>query len=352
MKAEERQEQVRREDTERMEEIRQEDMKAMQQQFADLFKMQLEQQKLQMDQQRLHMDQQIEQQRVQMEQQTRYWQAQQERERENREQERQQWQYRLEKDLEEKARRERNDIPKIAPMDGNTDVEEYLEVFEGLMKKLKKEEGLWSSYLQPVMNNVCRTVFTSVPQDKREDYTELKKALLSTCSTEHIRVGAAFWTYERQKGQTFLQMERKLTRLGQRFALKKTPEETLDAFVMEKLLQSLPTPAATYVRRTKPETAAHAAQAAEEFFKDSGFSPDHPKWSRKANDRWNRENWSERGEVKSDHDQGKKPSEHYDGKKYASNRNADISKYWDKEKDPNALDAMPGDIQSATAHPR
>ena len=89
-------------------------------------------------------------------------------------------------------------------------------------------------------------------------------ALLSTCSTEHIRVGAAFWTYERLKGQTFPQMERKLSRLGQRFALKKTPEETLDVFVLEKLLQTLPTPAATYVRRTKPAVAFHADEE-EEF---------------------------------------------------------------------------------------
>jgi hypothetical protein len=35
-----------------------------------------------------------------------------------------------------------------------------------------------------------------------------------TCSksTEHIGVGAAFWTYERQKGQAFPQMERKFSK--------------------------------------------------------------------------------------------------------------------------------------------
>ena len=106
------------------------------------------------------------------------------------------------------------------PKDEDKDTE-YLEVFEVLMKNLGKTEDLWSSYLQPVMNNACRMVFTSMPQHKREVYQELKMALLSTCSTESIRVGAAFRTYERQKGQTFPQMERKLSRLGQRFALKK-----------------------------------------------------------------------------------------------------------------------------------
>jgi hypothetical protein len=233
-------EKIRREDVERMEKTCQEERQSMQQQFSDLFKMQLEQQRLQMEQQKLQMEQQLEQQKGQWEQQHRYWQAQQEKEQQDQEMERQRWQYQLQKDQEEKTRQERRDIPKIAPMDKDTDVDEYLEVFEGLMQKLGKAEHLWSSYLQPVMNNTCRTVFTSMPQDKRDDYKELKKALMSTCSTEHIRVGAAFWTYERQKGQTFPQMERKLTRLGQRFALKTTPEETLDCFVLEKLLQTLP----------------------------------------------------------------------------------------------------------------
>ena len=64
---------------------------------------------------------------------------------------------------------------------GSTDVEEYLEVIEGLVKKLQKREEL-CSYLQPVMNNACRTMFKSMPQDKRADYEELKKVLLATCS--------------------------------------------------------------------------------------------------------------------------------------------------------------------------
>ena len=71
----------------------------------------------------------------------------------------------------------------MAPMDKDTDVDEYLEVFEALMRNLGKTEDLWSSYLQPVMNNVCTTVFTSMPQHKREVYQELKMAILSTCST-------------------------------------------------------------------------------------------------------------------------------------------------------------------------
>lgn len=317
------------------EERQEKNMLAMQQQFADLFKMQMDQQKMQLEQQ-------MQQQKLQMEQQERYWQAQQEKEKEDREKERQRWQYQLDKDKEERKRREKNDIPKLAPMDSSTDVEEYLEVFEGLMKKLQKTEELWSSYLQPVMNNACRTVFTSMPQDKREDYEELKKALLTTCSTEHIRVGAAFWTYERQKGQTFPQMERKLTRLGHRFAKKNTVEETIDAFVMEKLLQSLPTPAATYVRRTEPETAAKAAKAAEEFFKDSGYSPDHPRWSWKPTHRWSKE---DRGEPKNDNNQEKQTQEQQKGSKDYETRTRfdkkiDMSKYWDKEKGPQCFECQ------------
>jgi hypothetical protein len=38
-------------------------------------------------------------------------------------------------------------------MDKDTDVDEYLEVFEGLMQRLGKVEHLWSSHMQPVMDN-------------------------------------------------------------------------------------------------------------------------------------------------------------------------------------------------------
>ena len=100
--------------------------------------------------------------------------------------------------------------------------------------------------------------------------------------THHIRVGDEFWNFERSPGVTFPQAVRKLTRLATRFAKRDSVEDTINQFVIEKLLQMLPQAAAIQIRRENPKTPQEAAVMAQHFFQDRHSDPDDPKWKRSA----------------------------------------------------------------------
>jgi hypothetical protein len=96
----------------------------------------------------------------------------------------------LERDEREKTRQERQDIPKMAPMDKDT---EYLEVFEVNLEKTGA-----ASYLQPVMNNVCMqdgiNIHASAQQGRLPGTEDGAPCYMLDKAHQGRR------TYERQKG--------------------------------------------------------------------------------------------------------------------------------------------------------
>ena len=120
----------------------------------------------------------------------------------------------------------------------------------------------------PLLNDGCRTAATHLEPDEREVYDTLKEELISTSSESARRPGEAFWTLEREKGQTFPQFVRILSRLANRFATGETIREAVDKVVLEKLLQTLPRQAATSIRDKEPKTSKEAARLAQYYFQD------------------------------------------------------------------------------------
>lgn len=59
---------------------------------------------------------------------------------------------------------------------------------------------------------------------------------------------------------------------------QKSREEALNAVAKEKLIQLLPSSAATYVRDKDPKTSSEAARIADLYFQDRRSSPDNPRW--------------------------------------------------------------------------
>ena len=192
-------------------------------------------------------------------------------------------QERQEEAAERREEKRRNAIPKLAPMTAEADVLEYLESFEENMGKRGIDREEWSIHLSPLLNDDCRLVTLHLEPEERADYDTVKEELISNSPNNARRAGETFWSLERKKGQTFPQVARILTRLSQRFAVKDTVKESLDQFVIEKLLQMLPRQAATSIREKQPSTSREAARLAQLYFQDRHSDPDDPKWSRGSN---------------------------------------------------------------------
>ena len=148
------------------------------------------------------------------------------------------------------------------------------------MKKRGIDKEEWSTHLSPLLNDDCRLVTLHLEPEERVNYNTMKEELISNSPNNARRAGETFWTLERKKGQTFPQTARILTRLSQRCAAKDTVKETLDQFVIEKLLQMLPRQAATSIREKQPTTSREAARLAQLYFQDRNSDPDDPKWKK------------------------------------------------------------------------
>ena len=190
-------------------------------------------------------------------------------------------QERREEAAERKQEKKREAIPKLAPMTAEADVLEYLETFEENMKKRGISQEEWSTHLSPLLNDDCRLVTLHLEPEERAQYDTVKEELISNSPNSARRAGETFWTLERKKGQTFPQVARILTRLSHRFAAKETVKESLDQFVIEKLLQMLPRQAATSIREKQPNTSREAARLAQLYFQDRNSDPDDLKWSKR-----------------------------------------------------------------------
>ena len=181
-----------------------------------------------------------------------------------------------------RAEQLRRDTPKMARMTPETDVEEFIELFEVYVEELQLDQQRWLSFFRPLLNDECRDAMMGLSQRDRADYVTVRDHIIDQCGVRHTRLGDAFWCFQRAKGQTFAQSKRKLLRLLNRFVQdKQTRAEALDAILSEKLVQMLPSAAATHVRDKNPGSSNETARMADLFFQDRHSSPDNPRWLRK-----------------------------------------------------------------------
>lgn len=264
-------------------------MESMQQQFLVMFQMQSDGQEKRREQER-------EETRLQMEQAREERQMQREQDRDDRlrlldvEERKRQEEKQERKELEllrvqqeEKRIRERQarDAPPMARMSLNTDIEDFIELFESHMATKDLPRKTWIAHLRPILNDKCRDVLWSLSPGSRDDYATVRGELLDKCGVRQARQADLFWNYQRQKGQSYAEMGRKVKRMITRvYAPATTVEEAADIIAIEKIIQSLPVQAATYVRDRRPKTTFEACDLADQFFTDRKTSPDHPSWSR------------------------------------------------------------------------
>lgn len=227
-------------------------------------------------------------------------------------------QERQEEAAERKQEKRKEAIPKLAPMTAEADVLEYLESFEENMEKRGIDKEVWSTHLPPLLNDDCRLVTLHLEPEERAKYDTMKEELIGNSPNSARRAGETFWMLERKKGQTFPQVARILTRLSQRFAARDTVKESLDQFVIEKLLQMLPRQAATSIREKQPSTSKEAARLAQLYFQDRHSDPDDPKWWSK------RSNWREKGRDGDRHNKHYRQGE--ERRQWREDRGVDASK--------------------------
>lgn len=201
------------------------------------------------EERRLQMEQEREERKLQMEQEREERQTQRERDRDDKlrlldlEERKRQEEKQERKELEllrvqqeEKRIRERQarDAPPMARMSLNTDIEDFIELFESHMATKDLPRKTWIAHLRPILNDKCRDVLWSLSRGSREDYATVRGERLDKCGVRQARQADLFWNYQRQKGQSYAEMGRKVKRMITRvYAPATTVKEAADIIAIE-----------------------------------------------------------------------------------------------------------------------
>lgn len=159
-------------------------------------------------------------------------------------------------------------------MTGKSDLFEYLQVFEKMVKRKELLEEDWALMLVPLLNDKFRGVVTKLPPETQDNYPRLREALLERDDLHTKNAASTFWTMPKRKGVTAGEYHQTLLRLLDRFTEGEDRDSILDSIVKERLIQELPKEGRMYIRQRKPKTGLEATVLAEEFFhhKEDSYS--------------------------------------------------------------------------------
>ena len=192
----------------------------------------------------------------------------------------------------EEARKQREDarkkderlkaIPNMVPMTRQTDLLEYLALFETTQKKKERLEESWAIHLLPLLNDKFRTVAMNMQPEDREKYQSLKQKLTEAEDRNLKNAVQSFWTLPKDKGMSIRDYASRLLRLLKRFAEDTDPQEVLQKVLRERVIQVLPKEAKAFVRNREPQTVSAACSLAEQYFAND--EKDLTSWDSRSSD--------------------------------------------------------------------
>ena len=180
-----------------------------------------------------------------------------------------------EREVEREAARSKDLRLKITPihrMGEDEDILEYIELFEANQEARDIPTVIWPTNLLPLLNSTCRAAVTAMAPEDRKTYRLVKEELMNTVPETYKRAGESFFTAPKKSGESIQTYLRRLKRLAVRFALKDNPMDILDAFIIERTLQWLPTSAAASIRDRRPDNLRDLGHYCDEYFGNHGLN--------------------------------------------------------------------------------
>ena len=173
-------------------------------------------------------------------------------------------------------------IPNMVPMTRQSDLLEYLTLFETTQVKKERKENTWAIHLLPLLNDKFRTVAMNMQSEEREQYKTLKEKLMEAEDTNLKNAAQSFWTLPKDRGTSIRDYASKLLRLLKRFAEDPDPQQVLQKVLRERVIQILPKEAKAFVRNREPQTVSVACSLAEQYF--SNDERDLTSWDSRTSD--------------------------------------------------------------------
>ena len=175
-------------------------------------------------------------------------------------------------------------MPKLPQfIDGQDDLDSYLQRFERFAKSNKWNESIWATSLSALLTGKALDVYSRMLETAAVDYIELKEALLKRYDLTENGFRVRFRNSKPEEGESpeqfITRLKRYLTRWIDLAKTEKSFEALCELFVKEQLIDACPEDLAIYLRERDPENLDEAAKVAEQFLIAHGkklHSPSKP----------------------------------------------------------------------------
>ena len=153
---------------------------------------------------------------------------------------RQQWRRWKQEQAERKRREAIKSIPPPPSMGKEQDLADYLDLFKSNMDSRDIPKEARAKHLLPLLNSKATAAIVGLPADSKDDIDILTSTLLATVLETTKYASKAYWNMQKAAGESARATMVKILRMGKRFALGETPEQTLELISIEKFLQLFP----------------------------------------------------------------------------------------------------------------
>ena len=159
-------------------------------------------------------------------------------------------------------------MPKLPQfIDGQDDLDSYLQRFECFAKSNKWNESTWATSLSALLTGKALDVYSRMSETAAVDYKGLKEVLLKRYDLTENRFRVRFRNSkleEEESPEEFItRLKRYLTRWIDLAKTEKSFKALCELFVKEQLIDACPEDLAIYLRERDPENLDEAAKVAE-----------------------------------------------------------------------------------------
>ena len=111
----------------------------------------------------------------------------------------------------------RRDTPKLKRMTEDADVDEYMYDFERYVGSLEIPEEEWVIYLLPLLSESANRAVKTLDLHEQQIYKKVKGSIIQNCEAGPKRLGEVWWTCNKKKGQSYVELVSKRVRLLDRY---------------------------------------------------------------------------------------------------------------------------------------
>ena len=154
----------------------------------------------------------------------------------------------------------------LTKLTDSEDIEAYLTTFERMMGVYEITEDKWAFRLAPQLTGKAQQAYAALGVADSHIYARVKEAVLRRYDINDETYRQRFWSTRRKEGEAYMELAIRLQDLLNKWTADcRTVEEVKEKFVVEQLLNTMPSDLRIWVSERKPTSGNDAGKWADDY---------------------------------------------------------------------------------------